>query len=103
LEVGHASRDTAFPRKFQQYRSAAIPRFASGAQTPFKSRSGSLLLDDAWTGNRPARRLHSPLESISGLLLFGLSTAVMLAVMSRLIKNRLRYKPGDLDESELGQ
>jgi hypothetical protein len=35
-------------------------------------------------------RLLGPLEAINGLLLFGLSTAVMFAVLSRLITNRLR-------------
>src|SRR5262249_32030610 len=39
-------------------------------------------------------RFLGPLEAINGLLLFGLSTAVMFAVMSRLVKNRLR--PGHL-------
>jgi hypothetical protein len=39
-------------------------------------------------------RLLGPLEAIDGFLLFGLSTAVMFAVMSRLITNRLRLQPG---------
>jgi hypothetical protein len=33
-------------------------------------------------------RLLGPLEAINGLLLFGLSTAVMFAALSRLVKNR---------------
>jgi hypothetical protein len=43
---------------------------------------GDIVLSDRW-------RLLGPLEAINGLLLFGLSTAVMFAVMSRLITNRL--------------
>ena len=39
-------------------------------------------------------RLLGPLEAINGLLLFGLSTALMFAVMSRLIANRLHPQPG---------
>ena len=35
-----------------------------------------------------------PLEAINGLLLFGLSTAGMFAVMNRLITSRLRHQPG---------
>ena len=35
------------------------------------------------------RRLLGPLEAINGLLLFGLSTAVMFAALSRLVSNRL--------------
>ena len=37
-------------------------------------------------------RLLGPLEAIDGLLLFGLSTGVMFAVMSRLVMNHLRYQ-----------
>jgi hypothetical protein len=54
---------------------------------------GDIIVSERW-------RLLGPLESINGLLLFGLSTAVMFAVMSRLIRNRLRFKLGDLDETE---
>jgi hypothetical protein len=39
-------------------------------------------------------RLLGPLESINGLLLFGLSTAVMFAVMSRLFATRLHLNAG---------
>jgi hypothetical protein len=35
-------------------------------------------------------RLLGPLEAMNGLLFFGLSTAVLFAVMSHLIANRLR-------------
>jgi hypothetical protein len=39
-------------------------------------------------------RLLGPLEAINGLLLFGLSTSLMFAVMSRLITNHLRHRHG---------
>lgn len=55
---------------------------------------GDIIVSERW-------RLLGPLESINGLLLFGLSTAVMFAVMSRLIRNRLRFKLGDVDETDL--
>jgi hypothetical protein len=44
---------------------------------------GDIVLSERW-------RLLGPLEAINGLLLFGVSTATMFAVMSRLIRNRLR-------------
>jgi hypothetical protein len=44
---------------------------------------GDVVLSERW-------RLLGPLESINGLLLFGLSTALMYAVLSRLIVRRLR-------------
>jgi len=37
-------------------------------------------------------QLLGPLEAINGLLLFGLSTAIMFAVLSRLIANRLHIE-----------
>jgi hypothetical protein len=37
-------------------------------------------------------RLLGPLEAINGLLLFGLSTAVMFAVLSRLVAHRFGHK-----------
>jgi hypothetical protein len=40
----------------------------------------------------PRWRLLGPLEAINGLLLFGLSTAALFAVMSHLITNRLRHQ-----------
>jgi hypothetical protein len=46
---------------------------------------GDIVLADPW-------RLLGPLEAINGLLLFGLSTGVMFAVMSRLIADRLRFQ-----------
>ena len=44
---------------------------------------GDVLLAQRW-------RLLGPLEAMNGLLFFGLSTAVLFAVMSHLIGNRLR-------------
>jgi hypothetical protein len=44
---------------------------------------GDVILSERW-------RQLGPLESINGLLLFGLSSGVMFAVMSRLVKSRLR-------------
>jgi hypothetical protein len=43
---------------------------------------GDIVVSERW-------RLLGPLEAINGLLLFGLSTAVMFAVMSHLIASRL--------------
>jgi hypothetical protein len=43
---------------------------------------GDVVLSDHW-------RLLGPLEAINGLLLFGLSTAVMFAALSRLVSGRL--------------
>ena len=43
---------------------------------------GDIVLSDRW-------RLLGPLEAINGLLLFGLSTAVMFAALSRLVSGRL--------------
>jgi hypothetical protein len=43
---------------------------------------GDVHLSERW-------KLLGPLEAVNGLLLFGLSTAVMFAVLSRLIANRL--------------
>jgi hypothetical protein len=39
-------------------------------------------------------RLLSPLEATNGLLFFGLSTAVLFAIMSQLIASRLRREAG---------
>jgi hypothetical protein len=52
---------------------------------------GDIILSERW-------RLLGPLEAINGILLFGLSTAVMFAVMNRLITNRLRHQSGHLGE-----
>jgi hypothetical protein len=52
---------------------------------------GDIVLSERW-------RLLGPLEAINGLLLFGLSTAVMFAVMSHLVTNRLRSQLGHPDK-----
>jgi hypothetical protein len=53
---------------------------------------GDLILPGEW-------RLLGPLEAINGLLLLGLSTALMFAVMDRLIINRLRSRYGNPEET----
>jgi Ion channel len=55
---------------------------------------GDVILSERW-------RLLGPLEAINGLLLFGLSTAGLFAVMSHLIANRLRHQLGQQGEEEL--
>jgi hypothetical protein len=54
---------------------------------------GDILLSARW-------RLLGPLEAINGLLLFGLSTAVMFTVLNRLITNRLRHLHGHRSEGQ---
>jgi hypothetical protein len=46
---------------------------------------GDVTLSDQW-------RLLGPLEAINGLLVFGLSTAMMFAILSRLVTSRLRKR-----------
>ena len=48
---------------------------------------GDVLLSGRW-------RLLGPLEAINGLLFFGVSTAVLFAIMSELIAHRLRSETG---------
>ena len=48
---------------------------------------GDMILSERW-------RMLGPLEAISGLLLFGLSTALMFAIMNSLITHRLRVHLG---------
>jgi hypothetical protein len=48
---------------------------------------GDVVLSERW-------RLLSPLEATNGLLFFGLSTAVLFAIMSQLIAGRLRIETG---------
>ena len=57
---------------------------------------GDIVLSERW-------RLLGPLEAINGLLLFGLSTALMFAVMSRLITNSLRVQLGQQGDSVVKQ
>jgi Ion channel len=52
---------------------------------------GDILLSGPW-------RLLGPLEAINGLLFFGLSTALMFAVMSRLVASRLHFHLGEQGE-----
>jgi hypothetical protein len=47
---------------------------------------GDIVLSERW-------RLLGPLEAVNGLLLLGLSTSVMFAVMNRLIATHLRLLP----------
>jgi hypothetical protein len=55
---------------------------------------GDIVLSAQW-------RLLGPLEAINGLLLFGLSTAVMFAVLNRLITNRLHHHHGHRSEGQV--
>jgi hypothetical protein len=55
---------------------------------------GDVLLSPPW-------RLLGPLEAINGLLLFGLSTAALFAVLSHLLANRLRQQLGEPAEKIL--
>jgi Ion channel len=48
---------------------------------------GNVVVSERW-------RLLSPLEATNGLLFFGMSTAVLFAIMSQLIANRLRSETG---------
>jgi Ion channel len=48
---------------------------------------GDVVLSERW-------RLLSPLEATNGLLFFGMSTAVLFAIMSQLIASRLRSETG---------
>ena len=48
---------------------------------------GDVVLSESW-------RLLSPLEATNGLLFFGMSTAVLFAIMSRLIASRLHMETG---------
>jgi hypothetical protein len=59
--------------------------FYSSAQNYTALGYGDIIHSQRW-------RLLGPLEAINGLLLFGISTATMFAVMSRLITNRLRVQ-----------
>ncbi len=49
---------------------------------------GDIVLSDRW-------RLLGPLEAINGLLLFGLSTAVMFAALSRLVSGHFHSRLAD--------
>jgi hypothetical protein len=53
---------------------------------------GDVVLSEQW-------RLLGPLEAVNGLLLFGLSTAVMFAVLSRLITSRLHQHAAEVPKT----
>ena len=53
---------------------------------------GDVVLSERW-------RLLSPLEATNGLLFFGMSTAVLFAIMSQLIESRLRSETGHQTEA----
>jgi hypothetical protein len=55
---------------------------------------GDVVLSAQW-------RLLGPLEAVNGLLLVGLSTAVMFAALSRLVANRIREQLGPVAEPAL--
>jgi hypothetical protein len=57
---------------------------------------GDVPLSQGW-------RLLGPLESVNGLLFFGLSTAVLFAIMSQLINHRLRTETGYQSEAAENQ
>jgi hypothetical protein len=53
---------------------------------------GDILLSERW-------RLLGPMEAINGLLLFGVSTALMFAIMNSLITMRLRVQVDHLSDA----
>jgi hypothetical protein len=53
---------------------------------------GDVVLPEKW-------RLLSPLEAANGLLFFGMSTAVLFAIMSELIARRIRTETGYRNEA----
>jgi hypothetical protein len=57
---------------------------------------GDVLLAERW-------RLLGPVETINGLLFFGLSAAVLFAIMSSLISERLRLEAGYQRDSDGNQ
>jgi hypothetical protein len=71
---------------------AAEPAFYYSAQNYTALGYGDLPVPERW-------RLLGPLEAINGLLFFGLSTAVLFAIMSHLITAHLRSETGFLNET----
>jgi hypothetical protein len=57
---------------------------------------GDVVLSERW-------RLLGPLEAVNGLLLVGLSTAALFAVMSRMVANRFRSLLTDPGEATGGR
>ena len=43
-------------------------------------------------------RLLGPLEAIDGIVMFGISTALIFALLMRLIERRIRAKDQEMDE-----
>ena len=70
--------------------------FYASAQNYTALGYGDIILSEQW-------RLLGPLEAINGLLLFGLSTAVMFTVMNRLVTDRLRSQLRYFDEASTAQ
>jgi hypothetical protein len=52
---------------------------------------GDIVLSERW-------RLLGPLEAMNGLLMFGVSTGLMFAILSRLISRRLRFESARLKQ-----
>ncbi|HEV3025334.1 MAG TPA: ion channel [Pirellulales bacterium] len=52
---------------------------------------GDVVMSKRW-------HLLGPLEAIDGVVMFGISTALIFALMMRLIELRLKAKPRELDE-----
>jgi hypothetical protein len=69
--------------------------FYASAQNYTALGYGDYMLSEPW-------RLLGPLEAVNGILLFGLSTSVMFAVMSHLVVTRLHLLPGYLPETAAG-
>jgi hypothetical protein len=67
--------------------STAETAFYFSAQTYTALGYGDIQLSERW-------RLLGPLEAMNGLLFLGLSTAVLFAIMSQLIANRLHTETG---------
>ena len=51
---------------------------------------GDIVMSARW-------RLLGPLEAINGIVLFGISTALIFAVMMRLIERRMKAKEAEMD------
>jgi hypothetical protein len=52
---------------------------------------GDVVMSKRW-------HLLGQLETINGIIMFGISTALIFALMMRLIELRLKAKPGELDD-----
>jgi hypothetical protein len=54
---------------------------------------GDVVMSKRW-------HLLGPLETINGIIMFGISTALIFALMMRLIELRLKAKPGELSSGD---